>query len=182
MDDQVVALLGEFLVACGKYDTQTRRSQPNVSRAVRLYSELSPDLVNSADEDGWTALHHACGEGALSVVEWLTESTPADINKLDTTNCTPLWVAAFNNRRDCVKHLLRLGANEAIKGAPEGEPISSPALAARRNRHPGLADLIEAETSLRNSDPCRLLRQMSGEMTVEEFRDSMRGLLKPSEL
>ena len=171
-----------FLMACGKYDKVSRSARANLGRARVLFSEFeSSASVNFADEDGWSAAHHACGEGHLAVLEFLTESTPININLVDSSGCTPLWYAAFNDKRECVKHLLRFGADESIKGQPVGEPLVSPALAARRNRHPGLGDLIDAEAELRKADPERIVKQRSGEMSVEEFRESLRVSLKPTE-
>ena len=172
----------EFVIACGKYDKASRSARANLGRARALFSEFeAPENVNFADDDGWSAAHHVCGEGHLAVLEFLTESTPINLNLVDSSGCTPLWYAAFNDKRDCVKHLLRFGADESIKGQPEGEPLSSPALAARRNRHPGIGDLIDAEAELRKADPERIAKQRSGDMSVEEFRESLRGSLKPTE-
>lgn len=52
--------------------------------------------------------------------------------------------------------------------------MTSPSMAARRNRKPGLADLLDTERELREKDPNRVLRQIAKEMTVEEYRDSIR--------
>ena len=51
----------------------------------------------------WSALFHACGEGHVDVVEWLTEECTANVELKDPEGCTPLWVAAFNNRRNIVQ-------------------------------------------------------------------------------
>jgi ankyrin repeat protein len=169
-----------FLVACGKYDSATRTVRPSLGNAKELLA-AQPDLIDAFDEDGWTCLHHAAGEGHSTIVEWLCESTPVVIDAQDSTKCTPLWCAAFNNRRDVVKTLLLSGADEQLKGQPEGEPCSSPALAARRNRHPGLGDLLDAESALRSADPTRRARQLRKEMSIEEFNESMRASLKQTE-
>ena len=47
--------------------------------------------------------------------------------------------------------------------------------AARTQRHPGLADLIDAEESLRAADPERLAKLRSGELSMEEYKASLRG-------
>jgi ankyrin repeat protein len=103
------------------------------------------------------------------------------INSKANDSCTPLWTAAFNGRRDAVMLLLLFGADESIKGAPEGEPITSPALAARRNRQPGLADAIDLESSLRAADPGRRLRQLAKRMDRDEFKESIRSRLVAKE-
>jgi len=107
-------------------------------------------------------------------VEWLTEQCSASVELKDPDGCTPLWVAAFNNRRNVVQHLLRIGADDTIKAEPEGEPTQTPSFAARRNKHPGLADFIDEETALRLADANRRTRQVAREMTLDEFRQSMR--------
>jgi len=70
--------------------------------------------------------------------------------------------------------LILLGADDTVKGKPEGEPITSPAMAARRNRKPGLADLLDTERELRSKDPNRILKQIAREMSVDDYRDSVR--------
>lgn len=169
-----------FLVACGKYDAAARKVKPSLANAKELFA-AHPELVETVDEDGWSCLHHAAGEGHLAIVEWLCESTSVNVDAEDSTKCTALWCAAFNDRREVVKRLLLSGADEQMKGQPDGEPLSSPALAARRNRHPGLGDLLDAETSLRAADPTRKARQLRKEMSIEEFNESMRACLKLTE-
>jgi len=111
---------------------------------------------NVVDEDGWGALHHASGEGKLDIVQWLCSlETPAallntphsglfatkfciNMDTLAGDGCTALWVAGFNGQRDVVNQLLLCGADDTIKGCPENEPSTTPALACRRNRQPGL--------------------------------------------
>ena len=123
-------------------------------------------------------MHHAAGEGEIKIIEFLVLDCLAFIDSRDEYGCTPLWVAACNDRRDVVKFLLLSGASTEISGKPEGEPEQKPALAARRNRHPGIGDLIDAETELRAGDESRLSKQVAHEMTMQEFNDSMRGKLK----
>jgi hypothetical protein len=74
-----------------------------------------------------------------------------------------------------------MGADAKIKAQPDGEPVQTPALAARRNRHPGIADLIDTENQLRSDIVGRLGRQQAKEMSAEEYRESMRGLLAGKE-
>jgi hypothetical protein len=47
-------------------------------------------------------------------------------------------------------------------------------MAARRNRHPGIADLLDAESALRALDPVRVAREVAGEIGIQEFRESIR--------
>ena len=47
-------------------------------------------------------------------------------------------------------------------------------MAARRNNHPGLADLLDSEARLRARDPTREDRLFKGAISDEEFRTSLK--------
>jgi hypothetical protein len=163
----------DWLCACGKYEKGGKG--PSLDRAQQLYSEgIDIDFV---DEDGCSALAHACGEGQLKICRFLVEECipgpNIDLQAVD--NCTPLWTACFNGHTDVVHFLLLVGADERFKGEPEGVPVSSPALAARRNGQPGIADLLDLEAELRTNDPTRRERLKNREMTNEEYKASLRG-------
>ena len=163
----------EWFVACGKFDKCS--SEGNLNKAMSLYASAEGIDIDETDEDGWSALFHACGEGNLKIVEFLLENK-ATIDLRDPFQCTPLFWAAFNNRRDVVKALLLAGADDTIIGEPEDEPKQTPSLAARRNNNPGIADYIDAESQLRKADPGRIEAQKRGEMTANEFNSSLRKL------
>ena len=166
----------EFLYACGAYRPKVG-VKSNLTECTNLHSKGVN--LEFKDDDQWTALHHAAGEGLLKIVEFLVLEAGAAIDPVDEFNCTPLWVACCNDRRDVVKFLLMSGASTDISGKPPGEPEQKPALAARRNRHPGLGDLVDAEAELRLADsPARLNKQLAHKMDMQEFNDSMRGTLK----
>lgn len=74
-----------------------------------------------------------------------------------------------------------MGADATVKAQPAGEPVQTPALAARRNRHPGIGDLLDTENQLRGDDADRRSRQVAQEMTSEEYRESMRRVLTAKE-
>jgi hypothetical protein len=93
-----------FLVACGKF-TKSSGSKGNLSQAQALLAGPGSVQLDAVDEDGWTALHHAAGEGHTPTVEFLLRSK-ASMDVQDPFGCTPLWVAAFNDRRDACKALL----------------------------------------------------------------------------
>lgn len=160
----------EFLVACGKYHKGS--SSGDLKRAQTLFNRGVD--VDFLDGDGWSALFYAAGEGHLRLVQWLVEDWGATVDLRAPDNCTPLWTACFNGKRDVVSYLLRVGADDTIVGTPPGEPAQSPALAARRNRNPGIADFVDFEAELRRGDPSRRPRQVARQMTKEEFRESMR--------
>lgn len=65
--------------------------------------------VNIASEDGMTALHWACAEGYPEVALALILNG-ADINKLNTSDATPLEIAALEEHESCVKILIENGA------------------------------------------------------------------------
>ena len=171
----------EFLIACGAFHKGKARA--NIAKAQSLYFEgIDLDYV---DADGCSAMHHACGEGHTKIVEWLLELEETNgriINCQANDKCTPLWTAAFNGCRDTVMLMLLFGADDSIKGQPDGEPLTSPALAARRNRQPGLADAIDLEASLRAADPERRLRQLEKRMDRDEFKESIRSRLVAKEV
>jgi len=160
----------EFLIACGKYHKSS--SSGDLKRAQTLFNRGVD--VDFLDGDGWSALFYAAGEGHLRLVQWLVEDWGATVDLRAPDNCTPLWTACFNGKRDVVSYLLRVGADDTIVGTPPGEPAQSPALAARRNRNPGIADFVDFEAELRRGDPSRRPRQVARQMTKEEFRESMR--------
>lgn len=73
--------------------------------------------INFKDEDGWSALHHAAGEGHIKIVKWLVDSCEGiDVDVVALDNCTPLWFACYNNKRDVVEHLLLVGSDDTIRG------------------------------------------------------------------
>lgn len=161
-----------FLYACGAYRKETSSAQANLTEATNLWFKgVDPSFK---DSDQWTALHHAAGEGHTKIVEFLVQECKVNLEEVDEYNCSALWVAACNDRRDAVKVLLVAGADTEIQGKPEDEPSQKPALAARRNRHPGLGDLIDAEAELRAADPTRRQRQLQLQYTMKEFNESMR--------
>ena len=47
-------------------------------------------------------------------------------------------------------------------------------MAARRNKNPGLADLLDSEARLRGRDTTRVPRLRSGGMTEKEFNETLK--------
>lgn len=66
--------------------------------------------LNSADEEGRTALHVACWQGHLEVVASLLDSG-ADPNSEDNEGRTALQSAAWQGHSDVVQLLCERGAN-----------------------------------------------------------------------
>ena len=87
----------DFLVACGAFHKGA--AKPNLSLAQSLF--LQGIDINWLDQDDWSALFHASGEGHLKIVEWLVQECSANVNLCSSAeNCTALWVACYNGRRD----------------------------------------------------------------------------------
>ena len=65
-----------FRVACGKF-TKATGSKGNLAQAESLLAGPGSVQLDAVDEDGWTALHHAAGEGHTATVEVCTSSADA---------------------------------------------------------------------------------------------------------
>lgn len=64
------------------------------------------------DSTGSTALHRACGWDHPMVAQYLLTNTNINIDiKKSTDGQTPLMMAAYYNRCDCIETLLKFGAN-----------------------------------------------------------------------
>jgi len=180
-------MASKFFAACGAR-VPGIEAKPNLSTAQALVSMgVSPDIV---DESGWTALHHAAGEGLAKIVKWLcfeVKSTGADTNRspdwidaVDGTGCTPLWCACHNGQRDTALPLMAAGADCDIKGtAGEGKSEMTPALVARSSNtgSPGLADAVDAEVRLRTKDPSRMEQLRARTIVQEDFKLSLKAEL-----
>ena len=89
----------EFIIACGAF--HKGKAEVDFPTAERLF--LLGAQVDFRDEDGWSALFHAAGEGHMKMVEWLVEICQANIDLQSPEKITPLWVACFNGRRNVVQ-------------------------------------------------------------------------------
>ena len=74
-------------------------------KALRKLLKVHKLDVNSATQDGTTALHAAAQEGQSEAVRFLLDSG-ADVKKADRTGTTALLVASEFGHSDCVKQLL----------------------------------------------------------------------------
>ena len=134
----------------------------------------------SCDEDGWSALHYAAGEGHITAAEVLIRAGGDELLNLasEDDGCTSLWVASFNNQRNMAVLLMNRGADLEPKGRDDSAqprvPPCTAAGAARRNNNPGLADLLLSETRLRVKDPARQAKLKAGHISAEDFRISLK--------
>ncbi|MBN3293863.1 PP12C phosphatase, partial [Polypterus senegalus] len=73
-------------------------------------SESEPAVIDSTNADGITALHQACIDENLEMVQFLVEHG-ANVNQSDNEGWTPLHVAASCGYSDIAEYLLQHGAN-----------------------------------------------------------------------
>lgn len=62
--------------------------------------------VNAADYNGNTALHYACEEGYVDVVEYLLQKKDISVDATATMDWTPLHSAAYKGRTDIIKMMI----------------------------------------------------------------------------
>ncbi|XP_077055230.1 protein phosphatase 1 regulatory subunit 12C isoform X3 [Siphateles boraxobius] len=96
----------EFLAVCASGDTE---EADEMLREVRVKNG-DDDVVNCANADGITALHQACIDGSMEMVEFLL-SQGAKVNQVDSEGWTPLHVAASCGNLEITEFLLQQGAS-----------------------------------------------------------------------
>ncbi|KAK7144534.1 hypothetical protein R3I94_010833 [Phoxinus phoxinus] len=96
----------EFLAVCASGDTE---EADEMLREVRV-TNGDDDVVNCANGDGITALHQACIDGSMEMVEFLL-SQGAKVNQVDSEGWTPLHVAASCGNLEITTFLLQQGAS-----------------------------------------------------------------------
>ncbi|KAL6223307.1 hypothetical protein ACLB2K_006694 [Fragaria x ananassa] len=78
--------------------------------------------LDSKDSQGRTALHMACANGHLDVVEYLI-SRGVDLNATNMEMNTPLHWACLNGHIEVVKKLILAGATVGVLNSYEKSPI-----------------------------------------------------------
>ncbi|XP_039629770.1 protein phosphatase 1 regulatory subunit 12C isoform X2 [Polypterus senegalus] len=96
----------EFLAACASGDAE---EAAEMLREAEM-SESEPAVIDSTNADGITALHQACIDENLEMVQFLVEHG-ANVNQSDNEGWTPLHVAASCGYSDIAEYLLQHGAN-----------------------------------------------------------------------
>ncbi|XP_034648385.1 protein phosphatase 1 regulatory subunit 12C isoform X3 [Trachemys scripta elegans] len=81
-----------------------------------------PGLVNGTNADGISALHQACIDENLEVVQFLVENG-ADVNQADNEGWTPLHVAASCSYKEIAQYLLDHGAQVAAVNSDGEIPL-----------------------------------------------------------
>ncbi|XP_065427758.1 protein phosphatase 1 regulatory subunit 12C isoform X3 [Chrysemys picta bellii] len=109
----------EFLAACAGGELGEAgamlRGGPGGERPV-------PGLVNGTNADGISALHQACIDENLEVVQFLVENG-ADVNQADNEGWTPLHVAASCSYKEIAQYLLAHGAQVAAVNSDGEIPL-----------------------------------------------------------
>jgi ankyrin repeat protein len=76
---------------------------------VKLLIEESPQILDSRDGDGMTALHHAARDGNVAIINYLIDKG-AKTEIQNNQGKTPLHLAATFDRKDAVAALVKRGA------------------------------------------------------------------------
>lgn len=72
------------------------------------------NFIDEQDENGYTALYIASGNGNMEIVKFLIEHG-ANINLVDNSNSTPLSIAVMNEHIQVAEYLIEHGADTSIK-------------------------------------------------------------------
>ena len=83
----------------------TKLRQPVTSSSTKKKKNNIVPVFDVPDDDGCTALHHACMSGAQEIVRMLIEEKVRK-DLLDKWGRTPLWYAASMKRLDVVRYLI----------------------------------------------------------------------------
>lgn len=67
--------------------------------------------VNTADKDGWTPLMNAAKHGSVELVQAFVDKSRAHLEDRDLGGFTPLTWAVYKNHLECVRCLLKAGAD-----------------------------------------------------------------------
>ncbi|XP_069804614.1 protein phosphatase 1 regulatory subunit 12C isoform X4 [Dendropsophus ebraccatus] len=104
----------EFLAACAGGDL--------LEAEEMLRGEDGTDIIDSTNTDGISALHQACIDENLEVVEFLVNHN-ANVNQADNEGWTPLHVAASCGYMEIAEYLLKHSANIAAVNSDGDVPL-----------------------------------------------------------
>ncbi|KAM6184454.1 LOW QUALITY PROTEIN: protein phosphatase 1 regulatory subunit 12C [Sarcoramphus papa] len=129
-------------------------------------------LLGGANADGISALHQACIDENMEVVQFLVESG-ADVNQADNEGWTPLHVAASCGYQHIAQYLLEHGADVAAVTSDGELPLEVA-------EDEGLEALLRAEVARRGVDVAaakraeeeRMLRDTRRWLDAGEIRDA----------
>lgn len=83
-------------------------TQYNHEKVVELLLDQEDINVDSADKNGYTALHHACRKGSKVIVDCLLQKN-ADIHRYTCNGSTPLKLVAEYENQDLINVLVSTG-------------------------------------------------------------------------
>ncbi|XP_059584102.1 protein phosphatase 1 regulatory subunit 12C isoform X2 [Alligator mississippiensis] len=111
----------EFLAACAAGELA------EAAAMLRGGAEPQPDgpgpgLIDGTNADGISALHQACIDENMEVVQFLVENG-ANVNQADNEGWTPLHVAASCSYKEIAQYLLDHGANIAAVNSDGDVPL-----------------------------------------------------------
>ncbi|KAI7854738.1 ankyrin repeat-containing domain protein [Circinella umbellata] len=89
-------------------------ARQNNLEGVRNTITNQKNLLNSQDEDGLTALHHACDRGNVDTVKLLLE-LGANVNAKTNDEETPLHYACISEQLETAQLLLKYGCDQTIR-------------------------------------------------------------------
>ncbi|KAM4702541.1 protein phosphatase 1 regulatory subunit 12C [Rhinophrynus dorsalis] len=104
----------EFLAACAGGDL--------LEAEEMLRGEAGKEVIDSTNTDGISALHQACIDENLEVVEFLVNHG-ANVNQADNEGWTPLHVAASCGYMEIAEYLLKHSANIAAVNSDGDVPL-----------------------------------------------------------
>ncbi|XP_044137638.1 protein phosphatase 1 regulatory subunit 12C isoform X4 [Bufo gargarizans] len=104
----------EFLAACAGGDL--------LEAGEMLRGEAGKEIIDSTNTDGISALHQACIDENLEVVEFLVNHG-ANVNQADNEGWTPLHVAASCGYMEIAEYLLKHSANIAAVNSDGDVPL-----------------------------------------------------------
>uniref|UniRef100_A0A8C5R4Y6 Protein phosphatase 1 regulatory subunit n=1 Tax=Leptobrachium leishanense TaxID=445787 RepID=A0A8C5R4Y6_9ANUR len=104
----------EFLAACAGGDLLEAEDM--------LRGEAGKQVIDSTNTDGISALHQACIDENLEVVEFLVNHR-ANVNQADNEGWTPLHVAASCGYMEIAEYLLKHSANIAAVNSDGDVPL-----------------------------------------------------------
>ncbi|KAG8819474.1 hypothetical protein FRC17_010432 [Serendipita sp. 399] len=90
--------------------TIQQAAQENKIGLLKALLETNPEVLDSIDSDGRTALHWASSSGAREIVQYLI-GMQAQVDKQDESGWTALHIATSAGHQDIVIDLLGAGAD-----------------------------------------------------------------------
>ncbi|XP_065211635.1 ankycorbin-like isoform X2 [Planococcus citri] len=125
--EQLIAILKKKPQTVGERDRTLKTAlhycaENSSLKCAEIVLNAAPELLDAADEDGYTALHLAVIAGNVLLVNFLL-SKNADINKLDTERHSVIHWATVCGEIELLQILLKCGANPSTPDVHGGYPI-----------------------------------------------------------